>query len=57
MQMLNIYADFMENVLAMPVIKGRKTDKEKFNGAGDLHGGVYDARPQGPPGGHQSLLR
>lgn len=22
----------MENVLAMPVIKGRKTDKEKFNG-------------------------
>mgnify|MGYP003081032868 CR=1 FL=1 len=33
MQMLNIYADFMENVLAMPVIKGRKTDKEKFAGA------------------------
>ena len=33
MQMLNIYADFLENTLAMPVIKGRKTDKEKFNGA------------------------
>ena len=33
MQMLNIYADFMENVLAMPVTRGRKTDKEKFNGA------------------------
>ena len=33
MQMLNIYADFMENVLAMPVIRGRKTDKEKFKGA------------------------
>ena len=32
-QMLNIYADFMENVLAMPVVKGRKTDKEKFAGA------------------------
>ena len=32
-QMLNIYADFMENVLAMPVVKGQKTDKEKFNGA------------------------
>ena len=32
-QMLNIYADFMENVLAMPVVKGRKTDKEKFSGA------------------------
>ena len=33
MDMLNIYADFMENVLAMPVVKGRKTDKEKFAGA------------------------
>jgi prolyl-tRNA synthetase len=32
-QMLNIYADFCENVLAMPVIKGQKTDKEKFAGA------------------------
>ena len=32
-QMLNIYADFCEEVLAMPVIKGRKTDKEKFAGA------------------------
>ena len=32
-QMLNVYADFCENVLAMPVIRGRKTDKEKFNGA------------------------
>ena len=32
-QMLNIYADFMENVLAMPVVKGKKTDKEKFSGA------------------------
>ncbi len=32
-RMLNIYADFMENVLAMPVVKGQKTEKEKFNGA------------------------
>jgi prolyl-tRNA synthetase len=32
-QMLNIYADFCENVLAIPVMKGRKTDKEKFAGA------------------------
>lgn len=32
-QMLNVYADFCENVLAIPVIKGRKTDKEKFAGA------------------------
>ena len=32
-RMLNVYADFCENVLAMPVTRGRKTDKEKFNGA------------------------
>ena len=31
--MLNLYADFVEEVLAIPVIKGRKTDKEKFAGA------------------------
>ena len=35
--MLNIYADFLENVLAMPVLKGRKTDKEKFNGAEETY--------------------
>ncbi|MDE7060185.1 MAG: proline--tRNA ligase [Lachnospiraceae bacterium] len=32
-QMLNIYADFCEQVLAIPMVKGRKTDKEKFAGA------------------------
>ena len=32
-QMLNLYADFMEQVLAIPVIKGQKTEKEKFAGA------------------------
>ena len=32
-QMLNIYADFCENVLAMPVIKGKKTESDKFAGA------------------------
>ena len=31
--MLNVYADFCEDVLAMPVTRGQKTDKEKFNGA------------------------
>ena len=36
-RMLNIYADFIENVLAMPVVKGRKTDKEKFNGAEETY--------------------
>lgn len=32
-QMLNLYADFCEQVLAIPMIKGKKTDKEKFAGA------------------------
>ena len=32
-QMLNVYADFCEEVLAIPMVKGRKTDKEKFAGA------------------------
>ncbi len=32
-QMLEVYAKFCEEVLAIPVIKGRKTDKEKFAGA------------------------
>jgi len=32
-RMLNVYADFCEQSLAMPVIKGKKTDREKFAGA------------------------
>ncbi|SBW11071.1 Proline--tRNA ligase [uncultured Eubacteriales bacterium] len=32
-RMWNIYADICENLLAMPVTKGLKTDKEKFAGA------------------------
>lgn len=32
-RMLDVYADFCENALAIPVIKGRKTEKEKFAGA------------------------
>ena len=32
-QMLNLYADFFEKDLAMPVVRGQKTDKEKFAGA------------------------
>ncbi len=31
-RMLNIYAELCENVLAMPVLKGQKTEKEKFAG-------------------------
>ena len=32
-QQLNCYADFYEQVLAIPVVRGRKTEKEKFAGA------------------------
>ena len=32
-RMLNVYADFCETDLAMPVVKGRKTDSDKFAGA------------------------
>ena len=32
-QMLNLYAEFAEKYLAIPMVKGRKTDKEKFAGA------------------------
>lgn len=32
-RMLNVYAEFCENVLAIPVVKGQKTEKEKFAGA------------------------
>ncbi len=32
-RMLGVYADFCENYLAMPVIKGRKTESDKFAGA------------------------
>ena len=31
--MLNVYADFCEQILAIPVVKGQKTEKEKFAGA------------------------
>lgn len=33
LQMLDVYADFVENYLAMPVIKGEKTESERFPGA------------------------
>lgn len=36
-QMLNVYADFCENYLAIPVVKGQKTDKEKFAGANSTY--------------------
>ncbi len=32
-RMLNVYADFCQDYLAIPVVRGQKTDKEKFAGA------------------------
>src|SRR6201993_1021539 len=36
-QMLEVYADFAENWLALPVIRGRKTPNERFAGALDTY--------------------
>ncbi len=36
-QMLNVYSDFAENYMAMPVIKGVKTESERFAGAEDTY--------------------
>jgi prolyl-tRNA synthetase len=36
-QMLDIYADFAENILAVPIIKGVKTPNERFAGALDTY--------------------
>ena len=33
LQMLGVYKEFMENCLAIPVLTGRKTEKERFAGA------------------------
>jgi prolyl-tRNA synthetase len=36
-QMLDVYADFAENWMAVPVIKGVKTESERFAGADDTY--------------------
>jgi prolyl-tRNA synthetase len=35
--MLDVYADFAENWMALPVVKGRKTPNESFAGALDTY--------------------
>lgn len=37
LQMLDVYADLIENLLAIPVTKGKKTNLEKFAGAVDTY--------------------
>jgi prolyl-tRNA synthetase len=44
LRMLDIYAEVAEDVMAMPVIKGRKTQAEKFAGA--LHSFAIEAMMQ-----------
>ncbi|NLA50419.1 MAG: proline--tRNA ligase, partial [Bacteroidales bacterium] len=34
-KMINVYADFVENFMALPVVKGYKTESERFAGAID----------------------
>lgn len=36
-KMMNVYADFAENFMAMPVIKGFKTESERFAGAEETY--------------------
>ena len=37
LQMLNVYIDVAENLLAVPVLRGLKTEKEKFAGAEETY--------------------
>ena len=36
-QMLNVYTEFSENWMSMPVIRGKKTESERFAGADDTY--------------------
>ena len=54
----DVYQDFMVEVLAIPVVVGRKTARERFAGATntlDVRGD--DGRRQGAPDGHQPRAR
>ena len=56
MRMLDVYADFAEHTMAMPVIKGEKTAGERFPGAVEhLRDRSDDAGSQGAAGGHVAL--
>ena len=56
-QQLNCYADFAEHDLCIPVLKGRKTDKEKVcRRRGYLHHRSHDEGRQSPAERHQPLF-
>lgn len=49
-----VYADFLENVLAMDAVPGRKTVRERFMRRDQhAHPGRHDGRRQGPPADHE----
>ncbi len=57
-QMLNLYADFCEEYLAMPVIRGQKDrEGEILRRRGDLHHRGPDARRKGAAVRYQPQLR
>ncbi len=56
--MLDVYATFAQDYMAMPVIKGEKTAGERFPGAVNTYTHrSHDAGPQGPAGRHIALPR
>ena len=55
-QMLNVYADFCENSLAMPSSKDRKPTKKSLPRGGDVYRRVHDARQKSAAGRHVPLL-
>jgi prolyl-tRNA synthetase len=56
-RMLNIYAKFAEDYMAIPVIKGVKTANERFAGAEDTYCKKHDARWQSSSSWNKSFFR
>ena len=51
-EMVNVYAEFAEDIAAMPVIVGRKSAVKSFAGANRVHHRGHDGRPARAAGGH-----
>ena len=57
-QMLDVYADFVENWMAVPVVKGVKTANERFAGADDTYCiEALNAGWESPTGRYVSFFR
>ena len=58
LRMLDVYAEVAEDVMAMPVIKGRQNARREIRGrAAQLFHRSHDAERPGAAGGHQSRPR